>query len=210
MSPPADLDLLAAWRDGDRSAGNEILRRYFDSLYRFFRAAVPDDADDLIQKTFAACVQHREAVCTAKSFRGYLFTIARRQLHKHLEAKLRDERRTLDLSTSSIVDVTASPRAVAVQREEQRLLLESLRSIPVDSQIILELHYWEHMKTRELAEVLEIPEGTAKTRLGRARVLLKEAMQAQAQTPQILESTMTNLDVWAGSLRDAVVPPSKG
>ena len=208
MSSPDDLELLAAWRDGDRDAGNQILSRHFDSLYRFFRSKVPGDHDDLIQKTFAACVQHKEAVCNASSFRAYLFTIARRQLHKHLEAKYRDERRNIDISTSSICDITASSGSVIAEREEQRLLLEALRAIPVESQIILELHYWERMKTRELAESLEIPEGTVKSRLRRARELLREAMQRIAATPAILESTTTDLDGWASSLRGVMGPKS--
>lgn len=204
MVQPDDLELLARWRQGDREAGNQILHRHFDRLYRFFRAKAPGEVDELIQATFAACVQHRQAVCKAISFRAYLFTIARRQLHQHFEARLRDEHRSLDVSTSALRDITASAGTLLVAREEQRLLLEGLRALPLDLQIILELHYWEQLKTRELAEVLELAEGTVKSRLRRARDQLRAAMAELASSPALLESTTTDLDAWAGSLREIV------
>src|SRR5690606_12989864 len=85
-------------------------------------------------------------------------------------------------------------------RHEQRLLLAALRHIPLDLQIALELHYWEGMAGPELAEVLGVPEGTVRSRLRRAKELLTERLGELADSPALLESTLSDLDGWARSL----------
>ena len=71
-------------------------------------------------------------------------------------------------ATSCFVAISTAS-AEAAQHEEQRLLLEALRRIPLDLQIAIELHYWEGMSGPDLAQVLDIPEGTVRSRLRRAR-----------------------------------------
>ena len=93
------------------------------------------------------------------------------------------------------------------KRREERLLLEALRSIPLDHQIALELYYWQEMTAAELAAVLDIPEGTIRSRLRRAKHLLEEQLAELAQSPDLLETTMANLDEWARNLRRFVGDP---
>ena len=70
--------------------------------------------------------------------------------------------------------------------------------------MVLELYYWEAMTAKDLAEVLEIPEGTVRGRIRRAKQLLEEQLVKLAETDD-LESTMSNLDGWARSLRAKVL-----
>ena len=83
------------------------------------------------------------------------------------------------------------------KHQEQRLLLEGLRAIPVNYQVVLELHYWEGMTTSQISEVLGVPNGTVRSRLQRARDALEAAMASIARSPQVLESTLTRLEDWA-------------
>ncbi|HWN68565.1 MAG TPA: sigma factor-like helix-turn-helix DNA-binding protein, partial [Haliangium sp.] len=78
---------------------------------------------------------------------------------------------------------------------------EALRGIPVDYQVILELHYWEQMNTEDMAEALALPVGTVRSRLRRARELLEQAMGRLAESPGELQSTLTRLDDWAERCR---------
>ena len=98
----------------------------------------------------------------------------------------------------------------AARRRDQELLLQALRSIPVDLQIALELHYWEGMRGPELAAVLDIPEGTVRSRLRRGKQLLGEKMVEIGASEEQLETTMTNLDGWARALRDWLAAPDGG
>lgn len=85
------------------------------------------------------------------------------------------------------------------------MLLEALRGIPVEFQVALELHYWEHMSDAEIGRALELPLGTTKSRIRRARQLLAERIAQISKSPAELESTLGNLEQWAEQLRDAAL-----
>jgi RNA polymerase sigma-70 factor (ECF subfamily) len=198
-----DEELYRAWCDGDRMAGDQLFRRHFDAVYRFFRRKVREDAaEDLTQGAFVACTAARERFRSDSTFRTFLFAIARNLLFKHYRDTA--NRPNADFSVTSLHDVGPGPSMLLVERHEQRLLLEGLRRIPFELQVALELHHWEAMTGPELAEVLGIPEGTVRSRLRRAREALRVELEALATSPEVLDSTLTDLDRWAASLRDVI------
>lgn len=200
-----DFELLDAWRSGDRMAGNQLFDRYFDALFRFFRNKVTDGADDLVQQTFLSCVQSRDRFRGDSSFRTYLFTVARSKLYNHLDRRKREG--AIDYGVTSCADLGVSPSGIIAEGEQQRLLLIALRSLPVDLQVALELFYFEKIRGPELAEVLDVPEGTVRSRLRRGREILREQLDRLSQSPAVAESTMTDLESWAAALRDQVLGP---
>ncbi len=195
-----DMELLEAWRGGDRKAGDALFLRYFDSIERFFRNKVPEAMKDLVQQTFTACVEGRDRIRSTSSFRSYLFAVAYNQLRKHLRTKYRSGHE-IDVESQSLHDLAPGPRTLVGERREERLLLEAVRLIPLEHQVLFELRYWEEMKTREIAEILDIPDSTLRTRLRRALQLLREAVQGLAGSAGELESTLDNLDNWAERCR---------
>jgi DNA-directed RNA polymerase specialized sigma24 family protein len=78
-----DLELLAAWRGGDRDAGGELFDRHFVSIRRFFRSKVGDDYEELVQRTFTRCVEGQQRFRGEGKFRSYLFAIAANVLREH-------------------------------------------------------------------------------------------------------------------------------
>ena len=138
---PTDFELLDAWRAGDSEAGNALFERHFASVCRFFRNKVDEGVDDLIQRTFLACVESRDAFRGEASFRTYLFTLARNELFAHLRRREREHAR-FDPLEQSVHDLGPTPTNIVAQKAEQRLLLQALRRIPVDLQVALELFYW--------------------------------------------------------------------
>lgn len=199
--PREDVELLEGWRVGDDDAGNVLVRRHFDALFRFFRARLDDGVADLVQRTFLGAVEARERLPPA-GFRSYLFGIAHKQLL--MELRKRSRRRDLPGSVDGASPVSGgSPSALLLQHQEQHLLLRALRRIPLELQLVLQLHYWDEVPTAEIGEILGIPAGTVKSRLFRARSLVKESIAALAQDSATTTSTLSNLDAWARSLRDA-------
>ena len=196
---PTDFELLDAWRAGDRGAGNALFERYFDAVCRFFANKVHHGIDDLIQKTFLGCVEGRDRFQKQASFRTYLFAVA----HNVLRAHYRQRRpgSEFDPSDAAADDFTPSPSTMFALQQEQRLLLEALRRIPLDHQLVLELYYWEDMAASELAVVLGIPEGTVRSRLRRAKEALSEKMASLARSPELLRTTLSDLEKWVRSLR---------
>lgn len=173
-----DLELLRAWRDGDRSAGNQLLRRHFASLHRFFASKVGDEAEDLIQNTLLACVTYIDKVAAAASFKAYLFTIASHQLYAYLRKR---DGTPIDFTATSAVDLGLTPSGVVAQWESDRLLSAALRRLPIELQIVLELGYWEDLDVPEIATVLELPLGTAKSKIRKAKQLLAHELDRQAR-----------------------------
>lgn len=195
-----DLELLERWRGGDKTAGDELFVRHFDGIFRFFASKMSGDAvEDLVQSTFLACVEGKDAFRGDASFRTYLFAVARKLLYR----RYRDRKKTdaLDFGVTSLHDLGPSPTAALHAEQEQRLLLEALRRIPLDLQIALELHYWERLSGPDIAVVLDVPEGTVRSRLRRAREALQVQLQALADSAELLAATTSDLDRWADSLR---------
>jgi len=203
VSSSTDFELLDAWKEGDKAAGNTLFQRHFDSVCRFFRNKVGEGVDDLIQRAFLACVESRDQFRKEASFRTYLFTVARHELYAHFKRSRRDRDRFDPLATS-VFDLGPSAVAVVAQRKEQRLLLEALRRIPADHQIALELYYWEELSAAELGRVLDVPEGTIRTRIRRAKSLVEQALRELDASAAQLQSTLADIEGWARSLRDAV------
>ncbi|HET6582907.1 MAG TPA: sigma-70 family RNA polymerase sigma factor [Nannocystaceae bacterium] len=199
MVAATDDELLLGWRGGDADAAEELFARHFDALYRFFRNKIDSAADDLVQRTLLACFEGRDRFRGDCSFRTYLFAIARNQLLLFLAHERSN--RVIDPSNESVADAGPSPSAVLHERREQALVLHALRRLPIDHQVLLELFYWEQLAGSELAEVLGVPEGTIRTRLRRARQLLAAEIQGCRASPELVQSTLSDLDGWAAKLR---------
>lgn len=205
----AELDddqvLLRAWASGDGAAGDRLVRRHFDSLWGFFWNKVADRPEDLVQRTFLLCLERHERIRTSASFRGFLFGVARRVLFKHYDALAR-QRLDVSVGEATIEALSGSPSQALALREEQKLLLAALRRIPVDFQITLELFYWEGSSIEEIAQTLDVRPGTVKSRLNRARGMLKDALASLDVQSELRMTTLENLEQWARSLRRVLSP----
>jgi RNA polymerase sigma factor (sigma-70 family) len=171
----ADFDALDRWRAGDAAAGEALFARHFESLCRFFATKCEDDADELVQKTLLACVKAKDQFRKQSSFRTYVFTVARHELYHHLRQKRRDDAR-LDFAITSVAELITTPASRMARDAERRQVVETLRTLPVEQQTLLELHYWEDMDIAALAEVFETTAGAMRVRLHRARAALKERL----------------------------------
>lgn len=196
---------LQAWRDGDAAAGDALLQAHFGSLVRLFHARMPHRAADLIQRTMLACVESRARIPEGLPFRAYLLGIARRILVGEYREADREARRRAELHDYDEL-VRTSPSEAVARRQQQRVLLAALRELPLDLQLAIELHYWEELGMDEVAAVLEIPIGTAKSRVRRARELLVEGMERSGAEPETraagVESVVAvDLGRWAHELR---------
>lgn len=198
-----DLALLEAWRAGDAAAGERLFEKHFDAVFRFVRTKVGDPAEDLVQAAFLACVAGRDRLRADASFRAYLFAAARNLVYEHWRKKYRGEpdRLPSDMGQMSAHDLGPSPSSLLGKRDDERLLVMALRRLPLDFQMAIELYYVEGLKSREVAEVLDIPHATVRSRLRRGLEQTREWVERLADTPAVLETTMSRLDVWAKQVR---------
>jgi len=201
MTQGEDIQLMQAWQAGDGSAGERLIERHLEAVHRFFSNKTRAGINDLVQQTFLGCVESKTSFAGRSSFRSYLFGIARHVLFAHY----RDRGAAFDPLTSTAAGFSPGPTPAerVAEVEEQAELLRGLRTLPIDSQTLLELAYWEALSDQELAEVLELPIGTIKSRLRKAKKLLGEAMASNVAMEQGADVPST-LASWAAQLRDGL------
>lgn len=196
--------LLERWREGDRSSGEALFGRHFDAVYRFLANRVDGEATDLVQATFLACLEGRDAFRGDASFRTFLFAIARHQLFGHW----RERRRApgLDVASSSLVELAPSPSHCTARAQQIRRVADALDRLPMDLQIALQLYHCEELSAPELAVVLAIPEGTVRSRLRRARESLLALLEVQPGDGATLATSLSAIEDWSDALRSAFEP----
>ena len=210
MVEPADEILLARWAGGDRQAGGVLLDRYFVLVCRFFANKLPDEVEDLVQQTFLACAEGRDRIRDGGRFRSYVFGVA----HNVLRARLRGRLKTGYAALDDIVlaEVSASPSTIVADRREQRLLLLALRRLPLAQQVALELYFWERMPAREIGEVLDVAEGTVRTRIRDGRTRLAAVMDDMRRQPAGVPTTDSDIETWVAEISamlDSWRPPGE-
>lgn len=199
-----DTALWQAWRAGDKRAGEALFERYFDAIYGFFERKVTGDVSDLVQRTFLGCVEARDRFRGASSFRTFLFAIARNELFTYYRS--RRQGALVDFGVSSLAELAPSPSSVARQRSERDILLDALRALPLDLQLTLELRFWENLTGPDLAVILEIPEGTVRSRLRRALDALRQHLASVEGGALLPLAPGEDLEAWATRLRGQFGP----
>lgn len=202
-----DWELLSAWRQGDRAAGQRLVKRHFGAISRFFRNKVSSehDAADLVSQTFLECTKAKDGFRGETSFKRFVFAIALNVLRLYIRTKAKRKGEELDFGALCVKDLApSSMSSIVMRRREVQLLVMALREIPLDQQIVLELNIFESLSGREISELLSIPEGTVRGRLRLGKEQLRARLAELARTPTELEATSTDLEGWAASIRRAL------
>jgi RNA polymerase sigma-70 factor (ECF subfamily) len=192
----SDAELLASWTGGDDAAGREFYRRYADRVARFFARKFPDEAAELVQRTFLKCIQTLRAGTAVTSPAGLLFAVARSELYDAFRRRKRDEAR-FEPELTTLEDLGTGLSQKLARREQERLLLAGLRRIPVADQIALELYYWEGLAMEDVALALDTTRSAAINRIHRARKLLRERMLEVEANPELVAETLGGFESWA-------------
>jgi RNA polymerase sigma factor (sigma-70 family) len=194
-------ELLRAWAGGDVESGRMLFVRHAGELTDFVARKLDGDTADLVHHVFAACLDAAKSGRAIENVRAYLFRCARNEIVDRLGARARV---VFDPAVASLHDAGTTPTARCAKDEERRLLHAALRRLPLDDQIALELFYFEELSGPELARVLGVPEGTARTRLRRARQDLERALVRLDAAGEGLRATTQGLEDWLSTLRDVI------
>jgi RNA polymerase sigma factor (sigma-70 family) len=196
----SDGELVEAWGRGDQAAAQELVERYYRSVFRFFDLRVGHAAEDLTQRAFLGCVESRTRLQHTHSFRAFLFSIARNLLFNHLRSHAVESNlfETGDVGASPDLGPTAS--RIVARHEEQVLLLRAMQALETDTQLLLVLFYWESLKAVEISVVIGAPVSTVTTRLSRARKALRDTILALPAVDAHRSSLLHDLDAWFQSL----------
>ncbi len=200
MDTDPDLELLKRWRAGDNDAGSRLLARHFNLLRVYFLKRVPErQIEDLIQEVFLRMVEALDRFEGRCSVRTFLVRIAQNVVRETLR-ELHRPNGSFDPFTESLYAISGHGQAsILADEESQQLLLDAMQRVTVEHHDLLDLHYFHGLTLRELAQVGEIPVGTAKSRLEAARrSLLREFMDllgpdAREWTEEALDRGLTRV-----------------
>jgi len=161
----------------------------FDQLYNFAHWLTQDrdDAEDLVQETFAKALRGFSSYQQGTNFRAWMYRILR---NTFLSSRTgRKAMMTVPLEQDEDGPVVAAvdtqtPEAILIDRSDQHLLQESLDELPLHFREILLLCEVEEMSYQEIAETLGVPIGTVMSRLSRARRALRDLVRGKLQGSQ--------------------------
>jgi RNA polymerase sigma-70 factor (ECF subfamily) len=156
----SDEDLMAAVASGDEAALTALIDRYAASVHAHLlrHSGSREDADDLLQETWVRVARSAKSFDTARRFRSWIYGIASNLARDLFRRRMTKERALRTLA----VNLPATPSADSVDRGELR---ERIAELPENMRAVLLLRYYEGMSEAEMAEVLNVPRGTVKSRL---------------------------------------------
>ncbi|MGV9778926.1 RNA polymerase sigma factor [Streptosporangium sp. NPDC003464] len=163
----SDELLVVRCQLGEREAFAELVRAWHGPVWTYVRRMLgPVEADDVSQEVWLAVVRGLPRLKEPGRFAPWLFTIARRAVAN----RLREEYARPEVAVG---DGPVSPDATValVDRAE---LVEGLSGLPVREREILVLFYLEDLSVEDCAEICAVPVGTVKSRLSRARRMLRD------------------------------------
>ncbi|HEV2058723.1 MAG TPA: sigma-70 family RNA polymerase sigma factor [Solirubrobacteraceae bacterium] len=181
---PQDVDdtpLVSRARDGDRAAFEELVRRHADRVYAVvIRFGVPHgEAEEIVQETFVRAWRAIARFKGESQFFTWLYRIAINEAKRHMTRRgARLERVASDESPlHAIGDPAPSPQLRAEHQDLRAALERAVRALPMDHRIPLVLRDIEGLSTAQAAAVMQLGEPAFKSRLHRARLAVREAMQ---------------------------------
>ncbi|HZC32876.1 MAG TPA: sigma-70 family RNA polymerase sigma factor [Candidatus Bathyarchaeia archaeon] len=176
IGPAIDRSLIDRARNGDPDAFETIVRARMDAVYRLTRAILGDEADarDAAQETFVAAWRQLPRLREPDKFEAWLQRVAVNASRMTLRA--RGRRRIREIPASRVADLSNRTTMTGESSSDAGRLDEALRDLSVDQRAILVLHHLDGRPLNELAAILDIPIGTAKSRLFAARRALATAL----------------------------------
>ena len=184
-----EASLIAAARRGRVDAFNELVLAYQHQVYNLAYRILgdPDWAADVTQEAFIAAFQNL-ARFRGGSFKSYLMRIVANGCYDELRRRKR--RPTVSLENFGEGDEEANPALASsgegpeeyVERQELAQLIQAgIQTLPPDQRITLVLSDVQGLGYQEIATVMDVPLGTVKSRLARARAKLRDYLRAHRE-----------------------------
>ena len=145
----------------------QVVERWGDMVYRLAlaRTASVPDAEDVFQEVFLRYFRHEERFHNDEYRKAWLIRCTVNRCKSLLASPWR--RRIVPLETAEEVGV----------EDDYREVYSAVLTLPRKYRAVIHLHYFEGLSVAEMAQTLDMPEGTIKSQLSRGRALLREILQ---------------------------------
>jgi RNA polymerase sigma-70 factor (ECF subfamily) len=179
--------LIERCKAGDAKAWDTLIHTYEKSVYKFAYSLCRnhDEAGDIAGQVFLRLYQNLHTFRYEASFTSWLFRIVR---NTYLDLCVRPAHRShlsLDAGTNSdgeaniardIMDPSPQPEAICMDNEVAAMLAKAIQHLPAYQRQVLRMYHTEGKSYEEIAEATGLSIGTVKSRLNRARNMLRERL----------------------------------
>jgi RNA polymerase sigma-70 factor (ECF subfamily) len=188
MAVSDDSELLRFAREGDATAFETLIRRHDRFLYRVARSILLDDfeAEDVVQETFIKAFKRLVDFRGEASLSTWLTRIAlnealarKRRRRNTVELGALQDRTNAQIEPSPMIAPVQDPERTAAQQQIRKLLEGAIDQLPDTLRTVFVMRDVEELSTAEAARLLGLGEPTVKTRLHRARRMLREVLGDQ-------------------------------
>lgn len=190
-----DAELIARARSGDALAEEELVRRHYRSVFclAYRLTHTYDDAQDIVQDAFIRVHNALPNFRGDSNFSTWVFRIVRNVfLDDQKKRRIRNHaslEEMVELEDSSVArqieDPLPGPEFLVTRRAQSDLIQQAVMELPEASRLMIALYHFQHKSYEEIAEIMELPLGTVKSRLNRARLALRGRLAASRE---LLES----------------------
>ena len=172
-----ELVLISRARSGDRDAFGELVEQYRDNVYRLAYRMCGNayDADEAAQETFVAAWRALPNFRGDAKFSTWLYRLT---TNAAIDVMRREKRHQTvgDGEMMELADDADSPQETVERTEQQEAVQKALATLSEEYREVLLLRYMEELDYTEIDEVLQLPSGTVKSRINRAKAALKTAL----------------------------------
>lgn len=174
-----DARLLAGVRARDRGAFEALYRAYHGKLARFLLAIThrPTIVEEVLNDTMMAVWEKPESYRGASRLSTWMFAIAYR---KAMRALRRQDVPVEDQSEAAADGPASAPDGEFDRQQVHRLLVAAMAQLSPDHRTVIDLTYFHELGTRDIAEIMDCPVDTVKTRMFHARRHLKRLLAGSA------------------------------
>ena len=178
-----DEELMAQFQEGNENAYLEIVERFKDRLFMFIYRFVGDVdlAEDLVQDSLVKVYTHRHAYREIARFSTWIYTIAGNLARTELRKRKR--RATFSMSTLGFGDKDYevpskdyAPSETMEGEEIEKHIRMALGKLPLHFRTVIILRDVQELSYEEISKIMQIPLGTVKSRVNRARLKLQEIL----------------------------------
>jgi RNA polymerase sigma-70 factor (ECF subfamily) len=176
-----DGELVVRVRQGDLEALGDLYDRYRTQVFRTALAITRnrETAEDILQEVFLKLHRYAERIDTSLSLAPWLYRVTANLCYTHISR----QKRWLSALEDAIENVVAPPSRTCPERHCERDELQSVIQHAIDllspnQKIVIVLHYLGDLSLKEIAAILEVPEGTVKSRLYYGRENLRRKLSS--------------------------------
>jgi len=180
----SDQELILQIQHGSLDALGVIYDRHRRLVYRTALAICNDNetAADLLQDVFLRLYRFAKRVDPQRPLEPWLYRVTTNLTYTWVKRHHRWTRPLEDIAEWLVSNKKGSPQQIAEVDEELQRVQQAVSTLPLPQRIVVVLYYVNDLSLEEIAEILDIPEGTVKSRLHYGRLALKKQLRVGSET----------------------------